>query len=184
MYIVYSIQDDTSELKLHDYADSENSAKEVLEKVALDFLVYEEGKRRARILEGLPIVHDEIDKGYLLHRVDSVVDKIDVYYKSQHIRTGWIGTSVEYSVKKVMFFGIVEFNMSYPKNVNVCAVAKKAKAGQQRDTHNALISEFHKELVSAGGIEQLRNKLKKRAQKCEDVYDPNKDDVLIVNKED
>ena len=157
MHIIYSIHEDSKELKLHDCTENDDEVLELLEQVVLDFLVYEEGVRRAKILEGMPIEHDQIEKGYFLHRPDHLVNQIDVYYKSQHIQRGWVGTSVQHQVKKILFFGVVEYAFTAPEDVVPTIITKQKKEAQKNPAMDAVIAELKEELVKRAVAAQTQD---------------------------
>ncbi len=107
MQVVYSLDIETQDVKLHKTIDH-SQAQKVLDETALEFLAYEEGRRHAKILEG-ELNYDTQEPGYFLHRDN---DRIVVYKKIQHLHQGWVGASVQYEIKHVMNFALTDFLMT------------------------------------------------------------------------
>lgn len=79
MFVIYIINYKTYDVRFKGLVETGKEAKEIMEKLALDFMAHEEGKRKARIIKEHPYNVDDILKGYYLFSPTD--EKIDVYYK-------------------------------------------------------------------------------------------------------
>lgn len=108
MYAVYSINYTSYDLMIYKVVSSIQEAREELNKAAFNFMVYEEGKKKAKIIEG-DINQTDIKEGYFVHRPDRTVDRLEVYHKVNKIDQSWLGLqAVTPIIEKIMFFAILE----------------------------------------------------------------------------
>src|SRR6056297_3251008 len=105
MQIVYSLDMKTKEVKLYEIVSNEKS-QEALDKTALKVLIFEEGQRRAKIMEGNGIDYESQEPGYFLKRDGK---KIILYNKVQQISHGWIGSTIQFEIKCIKLFGLTNF---------------------------------------------------------------------------
>lgn len=100
MYVVYIIYYNTYEVKVKKIVKTEQDAINLMQKLAIDFMAHEEGKRKARIITETPFDTSDIIKGYILFSPES--SKIDVYYKDIIIATSLLwGEQQETKLNKI-----------------------------------------------------------------------------------
>lgn len=107
MYAVYSINYSSYDLMIYKVTPTIQEARDELSKAALNFMVYEEGKKKAKVIEG-DIGQTDIKEGYFVHRADKTIDRLEVYHKQNKIDPSWLGTNITPIIEKVMFFSISE----------------------------------------------------------------------------
>ena len=141
MQVVYSLDIETQEVKLHKTTDY----SQALDETALEFLAYEEGQRHAKILED-EINFDEQEPGYFLHRENH---RIAVYKKIQHLHHGWVGSSVQYEIKHVMNFALADFPLSTKPQIfthDQKAPSRATLMPQRNPDMDAVIAEFKEKI--------------------------------------
>lgn len=150
MLFIYSINNKTYEVKLHDMCASEEKLSGLLETVAKNFITREEGERRAEAPFKDEIPDEQIvEDGYFLRHSSTKPNQIDVYLRKTNVNQGRVWNSYEVTCEKVLHFSVTEAGLELPiEKSNKGVLSPKFSNSLEAEQQSAHIAELKARLVS------------------------------------
>lgn len=144
MYLVYSLDLKTLNIKVYDFCNSKNTVNSLLRNCATNFILIEEGERKSEKAFKDDVSDDQItEDGYFLRSSKEKLNEINVFKRKTHMQNGWTGKYATIHVDKVMVFGITETSLNLPIE---CSGRTTTKPTFDNEAQSVLYNKFITEL--------------------------------------
>lgn len=142
---IYSIDYDTLNLEIYQVTSPKENAHQLLDQVALEFLIQEEGTNNAKIYKTKDIPTDQINEGYFLHCPPGS-NIINLYNKKRIEVKGYFVNSLDTKINKIRFYGIKDIKKftcsDQNKNLSEIPSTSLTKDDEKLNDYDMLLDEL------------------------------------------